>query len=79
MENLVALHGHGFGHRAVAIGGVHAAIEHDQIDRARILALRADDQPGDDRGADDEGDEICREACRHGVILSKPHGLACGV
>ena len=33
LQNLVPLHRHGFGHRSVAVGRVHAAIDNDEIDR----------------------------------------------
>ena len=72
-QDLVALDGHRFGHRPVAVGGVDLAIDDDQIDRSGVIALRADDQAGDERRADDEGDEIRGDAARHARIL--PHRL----
>ena len=64
-QNLVAAHGHGF-LNVGATTRIHFAVYDDQIDRpVRIVALRADDEPGDERGADDHDHQNCGQARRH--------------
>ena len=48
-KDLVALHGDGFGQIGRAVAGVDPPVDDDQIDRAVVFALGADDQPGDQR------------------------------
>ncbi len=69
-DDLVAANGHGFGEIAAAVGGVDLAVDHDQIHRAIVFALRADDETGDESHPDNESHGISREAGRHWQILA---------
>ena len=63
-DHLVAAHGDGL-RELVALGRVDVAVDHDEIDRPVVFALRADDESCDDRDADDERHGVSREAGRH--------------
>ncbi len=63
-QDLVALHGDSLRHRAVAVSGVDAPVDDDQI-HGTVLALGADNESGNEGDADDEGDEVSRDAGRH--------------
>src|SRR5215213_3555352 len=65
LDDLVAAHGDRFGEIAAAIGSVDLAVDHDQINRTIVFALRADDQPGDESYPDYECHGVSREAGGH--------------
>ena len=48
-DDLVAAHGHRLRQIGAAIGRVDLAVDDDQIHRAIVFALRADDETGDER------------------------------
>ena len=64
-QDLVAANRNGFCER-VSAAGVDAPVGDDQIDgTAFIVALRADDEAGDERTGDDDDNDQCREPGRH--------------
>ena len=64
-EDLVAADGDGLGELGGA-AGVDAAVGDDQIDRAAlVVALRADDEAGDERPGNDQDHDERREPRRH--------------
>ncbi len=65
-NDLVAAHGDGLGQLGRAVARIDPCIDDDQIDRAIVFALGADNQPGDQGDADDAGHQIGHEAGRHG-------------
>ncbi len=69
-DDLVAADGDRLREIGAAIGGVDLAVDDDQIDRAIVFALRADDETGDEGHPDDERHDICRETGRHWQILA---------
>ena len=69
----IAADGDGFGKGRRRIAGVDAAVVDQEVDRAGVIvALRADDQPGDERDPDDQGDGDGGETCGHGERLILP-------
>ena len=67
LQDLVAADGEGFGHRAEVVGGINPGVVDDQVDRtAVVVALSADDQPGDEGSPHDGDDEVCGKARGHG-------------
>ncbi len=69
-DDLVAANRDGLREIAAAVGRVDLAVDDDQIDRAIVFALRADDQTGDESDPDNEGHGVSREAGRHWQILA---------
>src|SRR4029453_13783729 len=65
----VAANPRGFGELVSPIGLIDVAVDHDQINRSIVFALRADDETGNDRDADDEGHDVGRDTGRHTEIL----------
>ena len=64
-QNLVAANRERLRELAVS-AGIDAAVGDDQVDRTiQILALRADDEAGDERAADNEDDDQRGQAGRH--------------
>src|SRR4051794_4848467 len=43
----------------------------DEIAGPAVVALRADDQPGDERACDDQDNDVRREAGRHAALHSR--------
>ena len=64
-QYLVAANGDGF-LQVGAAARIDLAVDDDEVDgAARIIALRADDEAGDEGRADDDGNKNGREARRH--------------
>ena len=69
-QNLVAANGHGLGHRAAPIRGVDGGVPDNEVHRPlTVVALRTDDQAGDQRRGDDRDDNVSGQARRHGWLL----------
>ena len=67
VQNLVAADRHRLGHRSEIVGDVDPGVVDDQIDRtAVVVALRPDDEPGDQRGGHDGDDDVGGEPRGHG-------------
>src|SRR5918995_126098 len=70
-ENLIAADGNGLGERRGA-AGVHAAVGDDEIDQsALVIALRADDEAGDESPGYDQNHDERREPRRHVSSLQR--------
>jgi hypothetical protein len=66
-QHLVSANGHRFGHRAATVGRIDACVANDKIDRTVVVvALRANDQAGNESGRDNCNDEVSGKAGRHG-------------
>ncbi len=64
-QYLVAADRHGF-LKVGAATGINLAVDDDEVDGAiGVIALRADDEPGDEGGTDDDGNKNGRKARRH--------------
>ena len=68
-DHLVAAHGDRVG-QLRAVAGIDTSVDNDQIDRAIIFALGANDETGDEGDADNTRHQICHEAGRHQRILT---------
>ena len=64
-QYLIAANGDGF-LKVGAAAGIDLAVDDDEVDGAAgIIALRADNEAGDEGGADDDGNKNGRKARRH--------------
>ena len=64
-DDLVAAHRDRLGQVGGTVARIDLAVDHDQIHRAIVFALRANDQTGDESNPDNECHGISRKAGRH--------------
>ena len=67
-RDLIAAHRDRFRHRSRGVGGIHLGVENNQVDRSvAVVALRTDDEAGDQGGSYDADDKVSSEAGGHAL------------